>query len=237
VKEQLKILLFFGVFLLSSSLWAFDPHIIQKKYTGLVNKPANRLVIHKAESILIPYDEYTDFLKSKTGIVGKSGNHVLIEKDEVVALPYLIVPHAEYASFMKKQMGIKGKPANHVMIDGKETILLSSKEVQTNLGYYTGIAEKPANYVMISPTQQAVIVEKSQYLDFIKQYPGIMGKPSNYVRIEGQTVIVIPSNEEDYLIPAIEAVKQGALAIDQLKILGNLPAQCPNLILNTTSKP
>lgn len=220
---------FAALLLLSSLLWAVEPTIVQKKYPGISGKPANRLIIDKAESILIPYDEYDDFLKNQTGIVGKPANHIMIKKDEIVALPYMIVPHVEHAVFMKKQTGIAGKPVNHVMIDGKETILISSKEIQTNIGYYAGIADKPENYIMISPTQQAVIVKKSQYRKFIKQYPGIVGRPSNYVRINGKTVVVIPENEEDYLIPAIEAVKKGILAIDKLKSLGNLPAECPFL--------
>ncbi len=184
-----------SIFLVILSFVSYS-QVIQKKYPGLANKPADYLVIDNKTSKLVPFHQYDKFLKNNVGISGKPANHIVLNKDEVVALPYLIVPQSEYLNYMKTKSGFVDKSANHVMIDDKETILLSSTEINTDLKSYSGIVGKPANHVMIDG-QEAIIVPKNKYRGFLALYPGIVGMPSNYVVIDKRVVVVIPSNPED----------------------------------------
>lgn len=223
----------------------------QKKYSVVPHKPddsanidtftdVNILMIDGQPSVLIPYELHDTFVREGKKIEGKPKNHIMVGKDEVVALPYLIVPESEFEKFLKKQTGIVGKPKNHVMIEGKETVLLSSKEIQTNIGYYRGVKNKPDNFVVIGrygpkilANQVAIIIKPGEYNDYIKgKKSGYEALPSNYIRMgeDNRIVIVIPANDEDYLVTAVDAVKKGNLAIDELKKLGSLPGECPQIV-------
>ncbi len=170
--------------------------LIQKKYPGLAGKPADHLFINNESAKIIPFKQYDSFLSQQIGIANKPANFIVSGKDQLVIYPYIIVPEHEYSSYMKKHVGYEGKPANHVMLNGKETVMLSSREINTNQSLYPGIVNKPANHVFIEG-QEVIFIKKEKYPGFIAQYPGIPGLPSNYVYIENKVVVVVPINPED----------------------------------------
>ncbi|EQC42928.1 hypothetical protein M899_0059 [Bacteriovorax sp. BSW11_IV] len=174
-----------------------NAQLLQKKYGGLNDKPAEYLYIDNKTSVIVPFHKYDKFLSTQIGIATRPANHIFMnEKDEVIAYPYLIVPDSEYDSYLKKSAGIAGKKENHLFIEGKDVVVLKASEINTNPSFYPGIANQPANHVMIDG-QEVVFVDKKKYLGFIAQYPGIPNLPENYVYIDKKIVVVVPMNIED----------------------------------------
>lgn len=170
--------------------------LIQKKYPRILGKPADYLLIINENAKIVPLNQYDSFLSQQNGIANKPANYIAYGIDQIATYPYIIVPDSEYQSYMKNHLGYTKKPANHININGKETIILSSKEINTDFSVYPGIAGKPANHVVIDG-QEVIFVKEEKYLGFISQYSGVPKLPSNYVYIDKKIVVVIPINPQD----------------------------------------
>jgi len=188
----MKISFFVFGLLFFNSAFAQDleSNLVQSRYPGIAGMPASFLMVDGSTSQLVQAENYEGFLKKSIGVAGKPENVVSLSGQQITIYPYVVAPDDEYSAYMKQHAGYKGKPANHVSIDGRETILLSTKEVSTNISFYPGLEGKPANHVMMGGVE-TVIVKKEEYRAFISKHKGIAGMPSNYLKINGKTVIVL----------------------------------------------
>lgn len=158
--------------------------LMQKKYPGVANAPADILVVGKTQTRIAPI--------------------VSPRSKKANVMPYVIVSDELYRNEISRYPGYAGEPENLVRIRGKKTLVLKASDIVINAKQpspfflvYPGIANKPANYIVIDGVTTA-LVKKSEYTAYMKGSVGVADLPSNYVMENGSVVQVIPVDDVEY---------------------------------------
>ncbi len=183
----MKMICLLGVLIgLMSSSFAFADvgALIQNKYPGIANAPADKVVVDKTAVTLVPLIAPTTKQQS--------------------ALPYVIVPDDQYVNELGRHHGYANKPENFVQMRGQQTLVLKASDIEIKMKQpataflnYPGIAGKPANYIVIDGVT-TVLVKKSEYLGYLKRHVGVADLPANYVMENNQVVQVISVDDVEY---------------------------------------
>ncbi len=162
--------------------------LIQNKYFGVHDGPAEQVTVDGAAVVLVPL---VNPLKSNSKV-----------KASAPELPHVIVPDESYVSELSAHKGHQGKPENFVTIQDRPSIVLKASEVRFKdaksgkINYFR-VTGKPANHLMVDGVE-TVLVNRDEYVKFLRAHVGVEGLPANYVVENNETVQVIPVDPSDY---------------------------------------